>query len=148
MAPEDWEDGSSFPHSPRQLNTVDTIAERHRFGGGLVEAFEACAEAAVRNGVWNASGQRRHSLETLTALIRDIYETTWVPRARAAYSAARAHLRTQLAEPRNANPQRQLVLKQRRDILDTQIAVFNSETTASPEAAKNVWKFTAGELWS
>jgi hypothetical protein len=148
MAPEDWEKQNTFAHEPRQLNVVDTISESHQYGAGLVEAFKACGEAAVRKGVWDGSGKRRHDLNSLTKFIAEIYGSTWVPGARSAYMRARSHFAAQLALARNSNPQRLRMLQQRCDILNAQFRVFERETTISPEAAKNVWKFVAAETWT
>jgi hypothetical protein len=148
MAPEDWENEAAFSHQPRQNNVVDAIAERHQYGGGLVDAFKACGEAAVTKGVWNGSGKRRHDLCSLTKFIAEIYGNTWVPRARKAYTAARSHFATQLIHARNSNLQRLNLLEQRCAILEAQIGVFERETSISPEAARNVWKFVAAESWN
>lgn len=148
MAPQDWEDQGTFPSQPRQNNIVDAIAERHHYGGGLVDAFKTCGEAAVANGVWDGSGKRRHDFSSLAPFIASIYENTWVPKAGAAYRAARAHLARQIAGAGDSDPARRKVLEQRRDILDAQIAVFERERRISMEAARNVWKFAAGEVWN
>jgi hypothetical protein len=147
MAPEDWENQAAFQHQPRENNIVDVIAERHRQGGGLVDAFRTAAEAAVAKGSWDGSGKRRHDLESSIRFITQVYSSTWVPHARAAYSAARSHFAAQLILARNSNPQRLNLLEHRREILETQIRVFEKETNISPEAAKNVWKFAAAETW-
>lgn len=147
MAPQDWEEQGAFPYAPRQNNVVDTRGEYHHYGGGLVDAFKACGEAAVTKGVWDGSGRRRHDLTSLTRFIAGIYESTWVPRARLAYLSARSHYAAQIADPKNSQPQRLSLLKQRRDILEEQFAIFERETMISPEAARNVWKFAASETW-
>ncbi len=146
MAPENWGDRAAFPHQPRQLNVVDTIAERHLYGGGLVEAFKECGEAAVNQGVWDGSGKRRHTLDSLTAFIGGIYRGIWVPRAEIAYLAARSHFARQLSLAHSSAERRRL-LEQRRDILEAQFRILEWETNSSPEAARNVWKFTASEPW-
>ncbi len=145
MAPDDWESQLTFQQTPRQNNIVDAIAERHHYGSGLVEAFKQCGESAVSKGRWDGSGKRRHDIVSLTKFIADIYEGTWVPRARAAYTGARSHFVSQIGLARNSNPQRLKLLEQRLNILEAQIGVFERETSISPEAAKNVWKFTAAE---
>jgi hypothetical protein len=146
MAPDDWEKLAPFQHSPHENNIVDAIAERHHYGGGLVEAFEACGAAAVEKGVWDGSGTRKHDVASLGKFIDSVYESTWVPRARAAYLAARSHFAAQLIAVHSAPPRRR-VLEQRRDILEAQIRVFEKETVISAEAARNVWKFAATEAW-
>jgi len=148
MAPEDWEKQTNFSFQPKQQNIVDTITERHQYGAGLVEAFKACGEAAVRRGIWDGCGKRRHDLNSLSKYVADIYRSTWVPGARSAYTRARSHFATQLVLARNADPQRLKTLEQRLDILEVQITVFERETTISPEAAQNVWKFAAAETWA
>jgi hypothetical protein len=147
MAPDDWEKQAAFHHPPRENNIVDTIAERHHYGGGLVEAFEACGEAAVTKSIWDGSGKRQHDLGSLAKFVGAIYESTWVPRARAAYVSARLHLANQINKVRSSRG-RLNVLEQRRDILEAQILILERETTISPEAARNVWKFAAAETWS
>jgi hypothetical protein len=148
MAPDDWENQAAFQHPPRENNVVDAIAERHHYGGGLVTAFEDCGGAAVRQGVWDGSGKRRHDLASLTRFIGTIYESTWFPRARAAYVAARSHFANQLNMARSSNSPRLKLLELRRDILEAQIRVFEREATISPEAGRNVWKFAAAESWN
>jgi hypothetical protein len=148
MAPEDWATQTTFPYQPRQNNVVDTIAERHQYGAGLVDAFKVCGEAAVRKSVWDGSGKRRHDLGSLTKFIAEIYRSTWVPRARSAYIGARSHFAAQLTLTRNSGPQHLKTLEQRREIVEVQIKVFERETSISPEAAKNVWKFALTETWT
>jgi hypothetical protein len=127
---------------------VDAVAERHRYGGGLVDAFQASFEEAVARGVWDGAGKRRHDLNSLTKFIAQIYESTWIPQARMAYTAAREHFAFQLTAARNANPQRVPMLEQRLAIIEAQIRVFDREWSISPEAAKNVWRFAAAEKWT
>jgi hypothetical protein len=148
MAPEEWEGQEEFTHEPRQNNIVDSVAERHRYGGGLVEAFRSCGEAAVIKGEWNGTGKRRHDLNSLTMFIADIYESVWIPLARSAYSAARSYFGLQLDLAPSGNHQRREVLEQRIAIIDAQIHTLERETRISPEAARNVWKFTAAEAWT
>ncbi len=148
MAPEDWESSHAFPHHPRQSNVVDSVLERHRYGGGLVAAFRSCGEAAVSKGVWDGMGKRRHDLDSLVRFIADIYESTWVPLAGSAYAAALDHFSRQLGTPTNKNPERRKTLEQRLVILRAQIRVFERETKASAEVAKSIWKFAAKESWS
>ncbi len=148
MAPQDWEDQPAFLHRPRENNVVDAIAERHRYGDGLVKAFEACGEAAVERGAWDGSGERKHDLASLTTFIGAIYESTWVPRARAAYFAARSYFANQLNVARSANSARLSVIEHRRDILEAQVRILENETAISPEAARNVWRFAATETWN
>jgi len=148
MAPDDWESQIAFQHAPRQNNIVDATAERHQYGGGLVDAFKACGEAAVAKGVWDGSGKRRHDPGALTRFIADVYGSTWVPRARAAYTAARTHYATQLVLARNSNPQRLKLLEYRIEILNAQIGIFERETEISPEAARNVWKFAGMDTFA
>lgn len=147
MAPEDWNTRGTFPHAPRENNVVDNVTERHHYSDGLVAAFEECGEAAVRNGRWDGSGKRRHNLASLTQFIQNIYESIWVPRARAAYNAARLHFAKQLSAASSSNSAKAKLLENRRDILDAQSRILERETSISPEAARNVWKFTAGETW-
>ncbi len=127
---------------------LDAIAERHRYGDGLVKAFEACGEAAVERGAWDGSGERKHDLASLTTFIGAIYESTWVPRARAAYFAARSYFANQLNVARSANSARLSVIEHRRDILEAQVRILENETAISPEAARNVWRFAATETWN
>ena len=148
MAPDDWESQLLFQQTPRQNNIVDAIAERHHYGGGLVEAFKQCGESAVSKGRWDGTGKRRHDFASLTNFIAEIYQGTWVPRARAAYTGARSHFSAQIVLARNSSAQRLKLLEQRLEILEAQIGVFERETSISPEAARNVWKFTAAETWA
>jgi len=148
MAPDDWIRQEAFRHQPRQNNIVDSIVERHRYGGGLVDAFQTSGEGAVRKGIWDGSGKRRHDLQSLTRFIAEIYENTWVPNARAAYNGARSHFSVQIALARTSNTEEQQLLEHRTEVLETQIRVFEKETRVSPEAAKNVWKFASAETWS
>ena len=148
MAPDDWEAQNAFQHAPRQNNVVDSVAERHRFGAGLVEAFKAAGEAAVAKGRWDGSGKRRHNLASLTTFIGEIYRNTWVPRAGSAYAAACSHFAAQIAIARNSDPSRMKLVQYRSEILDAQTRVFKIESNADPEAAKSVWKFAATETWT
>ena len=148
MAPEDWEEQAEFTHSPRENNVVDSITERHRSGGGLVDAFQLSGEAAVSNCDWNGSGKPKHDLGSLTAFISDIYLSIWVPQAKLAYATARSHLDSQLKQARQSNSKRLPVLEYRLEILQTQIEVFENEKSIWTQAALNVWKFTAGERWT
>lgn len=148
MAPSDWENQRAFQREPRQNNIVDSVAERHQSRGGLVEAFKAAGEAAVAKGRWDGSGRRRHDLASLTTFIREIYQNTWVPRARSAYGAARSHFAAQMAIARNSDPSRVKLLQYRCEILDAQTLVFETESNADPEAAKSVWKSAATETWT
>jgi hypothetical protein len=145
MAPDKWE-SREFPHAPRQNNIVDAVAERHRYGGGLVEAFCATAGAAIARGVWDGSGRRRHDFGSLERLIGEIYKDTWVPLARMAYTKARSHFALQLTLS-HQDMQRMKVLEERIQVLDAQIGVFERETTVSSEVARNVWKFASEETW-
>ena len=147
MAPADWETSGAFEQAPRENNVVDNLTERHRFNDGLVGAFEECGKAAVARGLWDGSGKRRHNLAALTQFIQNIYDSTWVPRARAAYNVARLHLATQLRETDPSMSARTKLLEHRRTILDAQSRVLEREVAISPEAARNVWKFTSGETW-
>jgi hypothetical protein len=148
MAPDKWEDEDTFDHSPRQHNVVDNIAERYHYGGGLADAFKACAEAAVQKGKWDGSGKRRYEdLPGLSRFIAEIYAEVWVPNAARAYFAARSHFAGQLPIARKSDPARASLIEQRQKILEGQIEQFETESTVSPEAAKNVWKFTASETW-
>lgn len=148
MAPDNWESNIAFQQAPRQNNVVDTIVERHHYGDGLVEAFKACGELAVSKGTWDASGKRKHDFGSLSKFISDIYGSTWVPRARATYLAGRSHFANQIASARRSNPSRVGIFEQRRGILEAQLGVLEKEVSISPEAAKNVWKFTAKESWA
>jgi hypothetical protein len=148
MAPDNWQQSAAFPHDPRQNNIVDNIAERYKWGDGLVDAFKACVEAAVSKGRWDASGKRRFSLTSLSEFIADVYQAVWVPAAITAYHNARAHLENQIAlAARSSAPGRVNLLEQRSDILHAQLEIFEKETSVSPEAARNVWKFTSAEGW-
>ena len=65
MAPGDWETKGAFSHQPRQSNIVDAIAKRHRYGGGLAEAFQSYGEAAVAKGRVGRHGQATARSELL-----------------------------------------------------------------------------------
>lgn len=144
MAPENW-DNQTFPYEPRQNNIADTITERHHWGGGLVDAFEASGKQAVKKGVWDGSGRRRHSLDSLVHFIGEIYGDVWVPQARDAYSKARSHLKGQLAT--DLSVERRTIIEQRREIVEIQSEILETETRISTEAAANVWQFTLDESW-
>ena len=136
-----------FSHQPRQ-NKLSRTFGMGVLAPGLVAAFQACGEAAVRNGKWDGSGKRRHSLGSLTNSIQEIYASIWVPAARAAYDSARSHFALQLMVGRNGDTQRLKILEMRREIADVQMETFEQDLRTSPEAARNVWMSTSAEAWT
>jgi hypothetical protein len=147
MAPGDWATQTTFPYQPRQNNVVDAIAERHQCGAGLVDAFKVCGRCGTKECV----GRLRQAAARL-GFVDEIHRRD-LPKHLGSSGQIGKHrgtfaLRGAVTLTRNSGPQHLKTLEQRREIVEVQIKLFERETSISPEAAKNVWKFALTETWA
>jgi hypothetical protein len=141
MAPSDWSEGEAFAIEPRQLNIVDNISERYGRTSGLVGAFVTTVQAAAKSGTWNGSGARQHNLSSLTDYIYEHYKTAWRPNAFEAYYGALGRLSGQLKEAKSSGDDSDVAkVKNRIEILDAQIRVFEIDTPNLRDATNSSWQ--------
>lgn len=148
MAPDNWAELNTYSIMPAEQNRADSLSERYSTGFGLVAALESTAALAAHDGKWDGTGKHQHNRTSLDDYVRHFYYKGWKPAATQAYEKALTHLSGQLAASDDSpNEDRSARLRQRIEIVDTQLALLESDSINLSETTRNILIATEAETW-